>query len=185
MKVCAACEEEKPLEDFYDNGYVRVDGTKGKMRICKVCSAVKSRAYYQANLEAQRAKGREKARALRAADPERAAERQYASRVKAKYGITIEAGNQMWEEQGGCCAICGKPEPEFADRFQRLHVDHDHLTGVVRGLLCSSCNQGLGYFADDPDRLDKAAQYLRQPATGTALSEDAGEEVNQRDARSR
>lgn len=164
-KLCQRCNEDKPLEEFYDAGYTRKsDGVRPKMTICKPCNAAKSREYYRANLEVQRDKNKRKSQAWREADPERAAEKQYASRLQSKYGITIDAVNQMWEDQGGCCAICGAPEPPFAERRQRLHVDHDHQTGVVRGLLCSTCNQGLGYFSDDPDRLDKAAQYLRQPA---------------------
>lgn len=178
IKLCQRCSEDKPLEDFYDAGYTRADGTRPKMTICKVCSAVKSREYYQANLESQRTKGREKARAARAADPEGVAQRAYASRVKGKYGITIDAVNEMWADQGGRCAICGAPEPPFAERHQRLHVDHDHQTGVVRGLLCSPCNQGLGYFSDDPDRLEEAAQYLRRPAAVTITdSVEDGKEV--------
>ena len=75
----------------------------------------------------------------------------------ALYGLTPEVYNRMLEEQGGVCAICSQPEP----RCQGLSVDHDHNTGVVRGLLCSNCNTALGLFIDDPDRLARAATYLK------------------------
>lgn len=59
-------------------------------------------------------------------------------------------------EQGGKCAVCGcAPDPERA-----LAIDHDHATGEVRGLLCTRCNLGLGYFGDDPARLLAARDYL-------------------------
>ena len=55
-------------------------------------------------------------------------------------------------EQGGVCAICGRPDPE--------HVDHSHETGAVRGILCFNCNGGLGQFRDSIDALLAAATYL-------------------------
>lgn len=60
-------------------------------------------------------------------------------------------------KQEGCCAICG-------ERTERKHldVDHDHKTGQIRGLLCNSCNQGLGYFKDDQRRLCAAIDYLKK-----------------------
>lgn len=65
--------------------------------------------------------------------------------------------DQLREAQGNLCAICHRPQA-FA-----LGVDHDHATGRIRGLLCRNCNQGLGYFADDPERLLRAISYLNRP----------------------
>ncbi|MBV1852937.1 endonuclease VII domain-containing protein [Catellatospora tritici] len=60
----------------------------------------------------------------------------------------------MLAAQGGVCAICGAPAPE--------HVDHDHLFGNVRGILCFNCNGGLGQFKDDRANLRKAIDYLEE-----------------------
>jgi len=49
-----------------------------------------------------------------------------------------------------------------------LHVDHDHITGALRGLLCSACNTGLGFFRDHPELLKRAIEYLNQSADVTA-----------------
>jgi hypothetical protein len=73
-----------------------------------------------------------------------------------KYGITEEIYDRFFEAQNGCCAICRKPSD-----YKRLAVDHDHLTGTVRGLLCQDCNLGLGLFKDNPESLLTAIIYLR------------------------
>lgn len=81
------------------------------------------------------------------------------------YGITREDYNRMLAEQVGKCAICGgDPEGGRASRLPvaAFHVDHDHETGKVRGLLCAHCNTGLGKFKDDPARMRAAAGYLER-----------------------
>lgn len=80
--------------------------------------------------------------------------RRRADRMKL-YGFTLADYDAMLAAQGGGCAVCEAPPGARA-----LHVDHDHRTGEVRGLLCNNCNQGLGRFNDDPDRLIAAAMYL-------------------------
>jgi len=74
----------------------------------------------------------------------------------ARHGMTLEEYDEMAAQQGGKCAICGS-EPSG-----RLHVDHDHGTGRVRGLLCGGCNKSLGLMKDDPRRLLAAVEYLRR-----------------------
>lgn len=71
----------------------------------------------------------------------------------------------LLEEQGGCCAICGKSEK---DNGQRLAIDHNHATHQVRALLCRNCNTGLGAFKDDEQLLSKAIEYLKRFADGNA-----------------
>lgn len=61
--------------------------------------------------------------------------------------------------QAGRCAICGEP-------MRRPYLDHDHDTGAIRGVLCPSCNTGLGYFRDEAERLEAAAAYLREQPAG-------------------
>jgi len=76
--------------------------------------------------------------------------------LKRDYGITLEEYNERLEFQGGVCAICKCPP---TGRFQ-LAVDHCHSTGMIRGLLCSFCNHGIGNFRDDVERLASAISYL-------------------------
>lgn len=75
---------------------------------------------------------------------------------KSKYGIPYGTYARLLTEQEGRCAIC------LLVPDKSLHVDHDHSTGQVRGLLCDLCNRGLGYFADRPEQLRAAAQYLEE-----------------------
>jgi hypothetical protein len=81
--------------------------------------------------------------------------------LKRRYGITAAEADAMLEEQGGLCAIC-KAAPA-------VHVDHDHVTGRVRALLCFNCNGGLGQFRDDPGLLYLAAFYLEHHGERQAL----------------
>lgn len=74
--------------------------------------------------------------------------------LKARYGITSAEYDDMLERQGGLCALCRERPAE--------HVDHDHLHGHVRGLLCSCCNQGLGNFRDELAHLKAAVDYLER-----------------------
>lgn len=76
-----------------------------------------------------------------------------------RYGITREWYDTTLEKQGGCCAICQTTEVGRKGHTH-FHVDHDHHTGEVRGLLCDLCNRGLGYFKDDGLLLIQAAKYL-------------------------
>lgn len=64
-------------------------------------------------------------------------------KLEQKYGINSKQWQKMFDEQEGCCMICGRHQNEFK---YRLAVDHCHITGKVRGLLCTSCNTKLGWF---------------------------------------
>ena len=75
---------------------------------------------------------------------------------KSKYGLSEEAYQDMIRRQQGACACCHE--------VKRLVIDHDHDTGKIRGLLCSTCNTGLGHFSDSLDKLQKAIVYLESCA---------------------
>lgn len=80
-------------------------------------------------------------------------------------GLTQDEYNRKFEAQGGVCAICGQPETGTAGVYKtprRISIDHNHDTGQIRDLLCYQCNSGLGYFKDNPELLEKAANYLKR-----------------------
>lgn len=79
------------------------------------------------------------------------------AQLRTRYGIGLEEYNKLLQEQGGVCAICGGTEMK---RGKYLCVDHDHVTGKIRGLLCDQCNHAIGKFKDDPTLLLKAIDYL-------------------------
>lgn len=75
--------------------------------------------------------------------------------IMTRYGLTRPAVDAMIERQAGKCALCRTKEPTV--------VDHDHDTGIVRGMLCDGCNTGLGAFGDDPLMVRRALAYLEEP----------------------
>ena len=77
--------------------------------------------------------------------------------LERAYGITPERYEEILKLQNGVCYICSDT---VKSRRGKLHVDHDHSTGEVRGLLCINCNRGLGNFRDSIELLKKAIEYL-------------------------
>ena len=133
---CPRCEETKPRDDFY--------GVRKRSGWCKECSRIKSTAYYAANKEKQKAAHREWVQNNQ--------ERVAAHKAMSAYGIPRREYDQLMRERK--CAICGNTE--------RLRIDHCHVSLRVRGVLCDSCNKGLGFFKDDPRRLGAALRYLKR-----------------------
>lgn len=72
--------------------------------------------------------------------------------IKSAYGLEWDDYQEMIAERSGRCGLCGNEA--------KLQVDHDHVTGEVRGLLCGGCNRGLGLLGDDPEGLRNALRYL-------------------------
>jgi len=75
------------------------------------------------------------------------------NRLKHRYGLTPEQVRDMEIAQHGLCAVCRQA-------FASFHIDHDHATGAVRGLLCSPCNMAIGLFKDNKTSLANAIVYL-------------------------
>jgi len=71
----------------------------------------------------------------------------------AKYGLTVTELDKLLEDQGGRCAICQEASKVW-------HIDHNHETGKVRGVLCPGCNVGIGHLRESPEALRSAADYL-------------------------
>lgn len=99
--------------------------------------------------------------------------RQYLAHLRKRYKLSQEAYTALLEAQGYACAICHITLAELAQstrHHKHLHVDHDHTTGAVRGLLCDACNHGLGFFRDTLAYLYAAVAYLEQHNASDASS---------------
>jgi hypothetical protein len=132
-KVCTKCKEEKPKSEFYKDK----QNTSGLKSWCKTCSHSYTKELNKKNPDVKR--------------------EWY---LKTKYGLTLEQWVLLFEQQGGRCAICFTFEPN--GRYDTFHVDHDHNTGVIRGLLCDSCNRGIGLLKDSTTVLKSAVSYLER-----------------------
>lgn len=85
-----------------------------------------------------------------------------AKHLERKYGLAEAQYWEMFERQGGVCAVCGQPETQvLRGAVSQLSVDHDHTTGRVRGLLCHHCNTAIGLLRDDTAILEAAIAYLK------------------------
>lgn len=143
LKRCTKCGADKPLSAYGK----QKGGRFGPHPRCKECRQAQERARYAAKREDILAKQKANPR-------KRANQRRYERRMR--YGVTDEFYEALVGHQQGLCAVCG-------EQVKKLCIDHDHETGVVRGLLCSPCNVGLGHLKDDPARLLAAVAYLRDP----------------------
>lgn len=126
-----------------------------------------NRRWYETKGRAYRAERREEIRAY-----QREWERAHPEKSKAdnrvqvlrRYGLTGADYEAMMAAQDGLCAICRKAEFRRArnGEVRRMAVDHNHVTGSVRALLCHSCNTGIGSFFDDSALLRAAAEYIER-----------------------
>jgi hypothetical protein len=156
-------------------------GRDGLRPECKVCNVAARKAKYAENpapyiarVKQWQQENSERLNAYRREYRSRP-ERKRADRdahLRRKFGIGIDDYERMLAEQNGGCRICGTPPPENGS----LHVDHDHDTGQIRGLLCVSCNNAIGALKENLDIFLAAMAYLEwddeleRTARGRALT---------------
>jgi len=173
------CQTVKSYSEFLRDKNNR--GGVGNSAVCKRCNSLRNTERQQNQPDKRRQQsrnwakrhpenGRKASRAWKQRDPEgyKALQRKWSL---AEYGLTTQDYDRMLAAQQGSCAICREP-PTGKRANQVLHVDHDHITGKVRALLCVSCNHGLGKMKDSPALLPRAAAYLEehgQPANDNRL----------------
>lgn len=141
LKTCTVCREPKPLSDYYASKR----SADGKGYRCKLCDNKARKATLKRSVGTQNGYRRR--------------------HLQAVYGLTVEAYDAMLASQGNTCAICKTDNPyghgnEPTRMKMSFAVDHCHETGTVRGLLCNTCNRGLGFFKDNPQLLLEAFKYI-------------------------
>lgn len=149
MKSCCKCKILKSFGEFYKSSR-----TKDKLQTsCKTCQ---KKVLNDKRKDKQWAKEFDKKHNSKRKS--RTPEQRRENLLKVRFGITITDYERLLKLQNNKCAIC---ETEKGDKSgRRLHVDHNHLTGEIRGLLCVKCNYAIGAFQDNPDILLKAIAYL-------------------------
>ena len=157
MKICRRCGREQQESNFYKTH------RGGRQSTCKRCVLARARDRYAADPETFKGRVDQRRLAIAAGEWTRHAHvgpKPYNSAIerarylRRTYGMGSAEFDALLERQGGC-AICGASDP---GRY--WCVDHDHLSGTVRGILCWHCNVGLGHFRDDALSLLTAIDYL-------------------------
>lgn len=142
-KTCKLCGNEKELKEFYLKSH---EGSN-RYNKCKSCYTAYIRQYRKEHKEAYNATQKKHWNKFRDRNTIRHKER--------KYGLERGEFQKLIESQNNQCAICGE------GLIGNGHLDHDHETGRVRGILCKQCNTGLGNFRDNQELLQNASKYLR------------------------
>lgn len=159
-KVCSRCKERKPVSNFTP----RSDRVNQRHSFCKPCQRAYVRERKANNGAQQRYYQRHKERIL--SDPKR--RRAHKDNwLWTRYRIRLVDAERLVEEQNGLCAICKQVPVAIVGQYgvgrgNGSHVDHDHVTGAVRGILCLQCNFLLGYAHDDVLVLENAIRYLKE-----------------------
>lgn len=139
----------------------RLSLTEDELEIERAAAVIRTQKYRDNLSPEKQQEMNDKSNDWKKKNPERAKALCRSSKLKNDYGMTLEDYESLVESQNGCCAICHT-------ETIKLVVDHCHKTKVVRGLLCSPCNTGIGHLKDDVARLQSAIDYLnnsRNPTT--------------------
>lgn len=156
-RICCACKIEKVITDFSKDKSEK----SGYTYKCKDCRNKYYKEYYLANPEKVKIKNlkqSENRKGFYSSEAGILSSRK--SHLKRKFNITLEEYNILSVKQKHVCYICNNPET--LETLKYLSVDHCHKTGLIRGLLCSKCNRGLGCFRDNIYFLEKAIKYLKK-----------------------
>lgn len=159
-KRCSKCGVLKPLTEFHaKNG-----SSEKKHSHCKPCQR-KMTTEYKYGSQEKREAYQQRERIRKSLPENRRKTRDY--KLRKAYGVTLEYVERLVVEQGGLCGVCKTTPVVAIDRDcgkgnGRSHVDHDHITGQVRGVLCGLCNYMLGAAKDDPRILMNAISYLER-----------------------
>ena len=159
--MTANTREDEKANDLANRDKIRAQRKAYELANCDKIRARK-KAYYLTNRDKMRARKKayylahpEKFKAQGKAYWESLPGGQRGYYFKRTYGLTQNDIDRLVAAQGGVCAICGK-----AWTSQGPHVDHDHATGKVRGILCFRCNAALGHISDDPRIVRAMIDYL-------------------------
>jgi len=148
MKKCFGCGKTKSKEEFSKNS-----GRKDSLQSqCKSCMSKRMRT------PKYRAKNRKRNKEWKKQNPEMMLQRMLrrtARRIGIVGQIVIDHYYKQFMKQQAQCAICGQVS-------DRLYVDHNHSSKQLRGLLCNTCNRGIGFLKDSSIVLQKAANYLEK-----------------------
>lgn len=145
-KHCNGCDQDLLLNQFR----LRMDGTRPRSK-CKKCEANSYRQYKKNNVD----KVKKAKRSWYKRNPDKV-KLMAIRRFCKKTNISFDKVKTYMDGHSRLCDICGNP-PHY---FKYLSIDHCHTTGEFRGLLCANCNNGLGFFKDNPLLFDKAKEYL-------------------------
>jgi nitrate/TMAO reductase-like tetraheme cytochrome c subunit len=151
------CNECGTLLEFTDTNFRPYRNKKGKTvihKVCRECEREYTRVWYSKCDKKKLVRDRREYQTNYRIAHRTEIQDSY---LKRRFGISRKEVNRMARKQNGECAICKKA---FNEIKQSRQVDHDHVTGKVRGILCHKCNRGLGLFNDNPGTLLAAASYV-------------------------
>lgn len=153
-RLCPICKLLLPFESYHKSA----SNAQGIQSHCKLCQ----KAYLVERRKARPAHYLQLSRNWKHKNRDLVNERSKTYSRKVLYGLEHGGYERMLEEQEHRCAICQTTTPGGKGVF---HLDHDHVTKKIRGLLCQSCNYGLGNFKDSPALLQEAIIYLKKHNT--------------------